>query len=411
MNIHSPKELLSELIDLDTLKEIQGPWEELAREAIEENPFLAPDVLIPAIQYLAKSTVHIAVVWQEQVTDNGVEERRLVALLPIARMKAQLLIPKGRYGPMPGPLVAWQHHYGVLGMPLIHSEAPQKYTEALFNFIANIKHLPKTIFLPLMPVEQPIWQGIVNMCSVNGWNLAITSKIQRAGLSADQSSEDYISNALSAHRLKRIEQLTKRLRKIHAINYTTVTEPNAVEEAFSEFIKLEKSGWKGKRKTAIGSKENDELFFQIITNKLAQKNKLYIHKLHDGEHVIAISIGVRCEKTFFAFKTTYDESLARFSPGMLLTTEITRQLCDDPMIIKADSLADPNHPMIDFIWKDRLDFANMMITFGNKPIEFAYYRALEGAFLQARKAFHWGRYQWKMRSQAKRKKALKSATK
>ena len=61
------------------------------------------------------------------------------------------------------------------------------------------------------------------------------------------------------------------------------------------------------------------------------------------------------------FKLGVDERFAKFSPGVQLTLELTRHLCADPAIALADSTANPDHPMINPIWRGRLAIGDVLI--------------------------------------------------
>ena len=54
----------------------------------------------------------------------------------------------------------------------------------------------------------------------------------------------------------------------------------------------------------------------------------------------------------FAFKTTFDESYARFSPGVLIQLE-NLHILEREEIAWVDSCAMDNHPMIDSLWSGR----------------------------------------------------------
>jgi hypothetical protein len=60
-------------------------------------------------------------------------------------------------------------------------------------------------------------------------------------------------------------------------------------------------------------------------------------------------------------KIAYDEKLARFSPGVLLILYVTERIFADGGVTLADSCAIPNHPMIDNIWRDRLEVADVAV--------------------------------------------------
>ena len=65
--------------------------------------------------------------------------------------------------------------------------------------------------------------------------------------------------------------------------------------------------------------------------------------------------------SFLFIKLGVDEQYAKYSPGVQLTLELTRQMCADPTIASVDSTAIPNHPMIDPIWRGRLAIGDVLI--------------------------------------------------
>jgi hypothetical protein len=76
---------------------------------------------------------------------------------------------------------------------------------------------------------------------------------------------------------------------------------------------------------------------------------------------VAAAIVLRHLDRAFYFKIGIDERFAKFSPGVQLTLDLTRQLCADPAIASADSTAAPGHPMIDPIWRGRLAIGDVAI--------------------------------------------------
>jgi hypothetical protein len=60
------------------------------------------------------------------------------------------------------------------------------------------------------------------------------------------------------------------------------------------------------------------------------------------------------------FKTAYDESYARFSPGLLLQIE-NLDMLERPGLDWMDSCAAENHPMIDNLWTERRDIVRVTV--------------------------------------------------
>jgi hypothetical protein len=89
----------------------------------------------------------------------------------------------------------------------------------------------------------------------------------------------------------------------------------------------------------------------------------------------------------WAWKIAYDESLARFSPGVQAMMKLTDVLLDDTTMAFADSCATPDHPMIDHLWRERIAMADLMIALQPGP-RFALACRLESV---RRSAIAWAR--------------------
>ena len=63
----------------------------------------------------------------------------------------------------------------------------------------------------------------------------------------------------------------------------------------------------------------------------------------------------------YYFKIAYDERVAKLSPGVQLTLDLTQRLCADASIDDVDSIAVARHPMIDHVWRDRLAVADLLV--------------------------------------------------
>jgi hypothetical protein len=64
---------------------------------------------------------------------------------------------------------------------------------------------------------------------------------------------------------------------------------------------------------------------------------------------------------YYTWKTTYDENYSRFSPGQLLTEDLTCSLLDDPNIELTDSCAKPDHPVMSRTWMERRTMSTLVL--------------------------------------------------
>jgi hypothetical protein len=71
---------------------------------------------------------------------------------------------------------------------------------------------------------------------------------------------------------------------------------------------------------------------------------------------------LRSGQSAWCWKIAYDEAFARFSPGAQLLVQVTGHLLHDTGIAQVDSLATPNHPLIDHIWRERCTMSDRLIA-------------------------------------------------
>jgi hypothetical protein len=90
--------------------------------------------------------------------------------------------------------------------------------------------------------------------------------------------------------------------------------------------------------------------------------KLDFLRLMQGGKAIAMLINLRAPPALWSYKITYDESLARFSPGVLIELEAIPLMLGDPEIAWADSCAKPDHPMINSLWGERQAIAHVTVS-------------------------------------------------
>jgi hypothetical protein len=81
----------------------------------------------------------------------------------------------------------------------------------------------------------------------------------------------------------------------------------------------------------------------------------------DGK-VIAMLVNLRAPPIAWSYKITYDESLARYSPGVLIELEAIPVLLGDPAIAWTDSCAKPDHPMINSLWGERQSIMHVTVS-------------------------------------------------
>ena len=135
-------------------------------------------------------------------------------------------------------------------------------------------------------------------------------------------------------------------------------------------------GWKGKAGTAAAFHDDIRSFITAAVNGLAAEGKVAINRIFIDGSAIAVTIMLRSADTAWFWKIVYDENFAQHSPGVVLTFAVTEDLVEDTTLIRTDSCAAANHPMIDHIWRERLTLCDRLIAV--RPLaSFASVRRLE----------------------------------
>ncbi|HEX9050630.1 MAG TPA: GNAT family N-acetyltransferase [Anaeromyxobacter sp.] len=95
-----------------------------------------------------------------------------------------------------------------------------------------------------------------------------------------------------------------------------------VDAAVDAFLRLEASGWKGDRGSAIALDPALAGFYRRIARDAARRGALAVRALLLDGRPIAVHLGMIHRGVYLLPKTAYDESLGSVSPGQLLQREV-----------------------------------------------------------------------------------------
>ncbi len=166
---------------------------------------------------------------------------------------------------------------------------------------------------------------------------------------------------LPLRRRKEYGRQLRRLGEEGAVAVASATTPAEIAAAFEAYLALEAAGWKGRRGTALANRPEVASFARQATLALARKGACRVLTLKTGDRAAAILICLLAGRTATTWKIAYDETLARFSPGAQLMLEAPPILFADSRVLRIDSCAAPNHPMIDHLWPGRLRLTTLVI--------------------------------------------------
>jgi CelD/BcsL family acetyltransferase involved in cellulose biosynthesis len=332
-------------------------WRALAERANEPNGYYLPGWAL-AVNACARGRTGVSALsaWSD-TAPGGVA--RLIGLMPVISMWRAYKIP----------LPAWvsAHPYGTLCTPPLDRGAA---SDAATQLIGAARQAgAHALILREVPLHGAAMKTFAEALRQQGLRPRVLQFHLRACLDATRDAEELLQEALGSKKLKELRRQRHRLAEHGALRFEVARAPEQVATALETFLRLEASGWKGKRGTALIQHGGDAAFVRRATIALAETGQCEIVTLHAGDTPVAAAIVLRHQDRAFYFKLGIDERFAKFSPGVQLTLDLTRHLCADPTIATADSTASADHPMINPIWRGRFAIGDVLIPLRkNDPV-------------------------------------------
>jgi CelD/BcsL family acetyltransferase involved in cellulose biosynthesis len=260
---------------------------------------------------------------------------------------------------MPLPALVSADPYGTLCTPLLDRDDPEAAAaEILRQARQGGVH---ALILRDTALDGGAMKAFTEVLRRDGMAPRVLQSHVRAALDARRDADQLLREALGHKKLKELRRQRNRLADHGSVDFDIARTTDEIAAAIETFLLLEASGWKGKRGSALLQNEGDTAFIRRATSALAATGQCEIVTLKAGATPVAAAIVLRHQDRAFYFKLGVDERFAKFSPGVQLTLELTRHLCADPAIALADSTANPDHPMINPIWRGRLAIGDVLI--------------------------------------------------
>lgn len=327
---------------------IVSRWDVLARAAAEPNPFLESWYLLPALRALdPNETVRIVLL------ESGDE---LVGLMPLANEK--------RYYRRPIPhLAGWTHPNAFLGTPLIAAGHEQAFWRELLAWADRNAGSALFLHLSELVLDGSVFKALTKVIAEQRRTGAIVHREERALLASDDAPEDYFAAAMSGKKRKELRRQHNRLGEHGTVAFERLHDDTGLAEWTDAFLALEAGGWKGQAGSALALAETTSALFRSALAGAAAQGRLERLTLTLDGKPIAMLATFLCAPGAFSYKTAFDESFAKFSPGVLLQCE-NLMILDRTDIAWTDSCASADHPMIDHIWRERRTVGRLSVAIG-----------------------------------------------
>jgi CelD/BcsL family acetyltransferase involved in cellulose biosynthesis len=177
--------------------------------------------------------------------------------------------------------------------------------------------------------------------------------------------DGYIRAALSGDRRRKLLRQRRQLESGGGLVLRALKAGEDIEEWVGAFIRLEASGWKGERGSAIGSKPAYREVFCDTIQSLHRLNQVHFIGFQRDRQWIAMNCFLRAVHPTlgaFGFKSAYDELFSKLSPSNLLLLELVGFLNERAVDIGwLDSCARSENQFLGALFRERRAISTLAI--------------------------------------------------
>lgn len=339
--------------DAAAFEALKAPMAVLAETSLE--PALCSEFawINAGLRYLAESAgdVCVALVWRDDSVNDGREligafvqkTSRRLPFLPVRQAKS------------------WKHIFCPLCTPLVHCDHAAEALETYFNWVFGPDVTATTLMWEQVPVSGPLAEVIEDTSRATGSRQRSINSHRRAVLEVPEDLDSYLVHSLPRKKRKELRRLRARLGEQGRLSVEQFPIGGDLGQWLKEFYALEARGWKGRAKTALSCDPGWTGFFDQAMADLDGQGDVLFWKLCLNGVPVAMTFGARRGRHAWLCKIAYDEDYARFSPGVLIVLDAMGILAAGGAIDTIDSCAQADHPMIDHLWRERLDLHDIVI--------------------------------------------------
>ena len=246
----------------------------------------------------------------------------------------------------------WETPLTASGLPHLNAELGASALLSLINAQT------KPVLFSAIPAQGPFIETLKKQSA----HFKIIETWQRAALKPVGKFEDWLQTNFDQKRRKEFKRLRNRLSEQGGMDTEILQHGQDAKPFVEELLMLEAKGWKGSKGTAIAANPKLKAALEEACVNLHQSNKLRFWSLKlNGKAIASLFAIVEGDQAWLG-KIAYDEDFAKYSPGVQIILDCTESLFAEPSIKLIDSSAIPNHPMIDRIWRDRLEMVDVFVA-------------------------------------------------
>lgn len=351
----------------------ENAWGDLASRAVEPNPFMEPDCLVPY--------GHVPVGPQERFKTGielafAEEGGRFYACLPTRSVSAM--------GRLAYPFLATDVREMECGTPLLDKERGAEGMAAILSGLSRARKLRQARILNMVRVSQdgPAFPMVRAAARKVGFPVFVHESyergllIRRPSVRFEELHDQKFSREMRRLRRRLSEQAGADVRLVDQSSDPAVAD---------RYLAMEQSGYKAATDTAMSARPGEPEWFRQLCRRFAAAGRLHVFGLAAGDETVALTVWLRGGNGLFNFKMAYDERYSRCSPGLQLLVESVEHLRTATDAEWFDCCSARGNQMLLRLYPDRRLAGSVFIPLAKNPADWA----VAGSLGALRPAHQW----------------------
>jgi CelD/BcsL family acetyltransferase involved in cellulose biosynthesis len=167
---------------------------------------------------------------------------------------------------------------------------------------------------------------------------SITQVSERPPHVAVEGSWENYEQELDSKVRRDLARRRRRLEEEGPVSVETDRGEERLEELLEEGFRLEGSGWKLARGTAINSRPETRRFYIDVARWAAGRGSLRLSFLRTGGRAVAFQLGIEENRIYYFVKGGYESNYVRFAPGKLLVQSLLERAFEQQQLSRFDFL-------------------------------------------------------------------------
>jgi len=222
---------------------------------------------------------------------------------------------------------------GVIGASTLHEPAGWLYAseQSMTTLVRAVVGLGHVCVLHRLAAHSDLCRQVPRLVRGRG---VVVQRPAAPSLAVDATAGALAHHTrLSGRAVRKVKSMWTRSRRVHQAVSVTRLRPSAgeVPALIDAFITIEGSGWKRRNGSALSERPDLRAFFALYLAAAAVRGCAVVTTLWFDAAPAAMELAVQVYGRHWTLKIGYDEALATFGPGVLLTDASIQAVFDESL--------------------------------------------------------------------------------